>query len=101
MRKIRGVLRLKLEQNRGHREIAASCGIGVATVSEYLRRARDSCVSWEVAHLRISRFRERSDRRYVNTRIASRERRDRRHVNARLGHVNARIGHVNGEIAAM
>ena len=42
MRKIREVLRLKFEQNRGHREIAASCGIGVATVSEYLRRARDS-----------------------------------------------------------
>jgi len=49
MRKIREVLRLKLEQSRGHREIAASCSIGVATVSEYLRRARDSGVSWEAA----------------------------------------------------
>jgi hypothetical protein len=34
--------------------------------------------------LRISRFRERSDRRDVNTRLASRERRDRRHVNSRI-----------------
>ena len=49
MRKIREVLRLKLEQGRGHREIAASCGIGVATVSEYLRRARDHGLSYEAA----------------------------------------------------
>jgi DNA-binding transcriptional regulator LsrR (DeoR family) len=37
MRKIQEVLRLKFEQHRGHRTIAASCGIGVATVSEYLK----------------------------------------------------------------
>jgi transposase len=52
MRKIREVLRLKFEQGRGHREIAASCGIGVATVSEYLRRARDSGVGWQQAQQR-------------------------------------------------
>jgi len=52
MRKIREVLRLKFEQGRGHREIAASCGIGVATVSEYLRRARDSGVGWQEAQQR-------------------------------------------------
>lgn len=52
MRKIREVLRLKFEQGRGHREIAASCGIGVATVSEYLRRARDSGVGWAEAQQR-------------------------------------------------
>lgn len=52
MRKIREVLRLKFEQGRGHREIAASCGIGVATVSEYLRRARDSGVGWPEAQQR-------------------------------------------------
>jgi transposase len=46
MRKIREVLRLKFEQCRGHRAIAASCGVGVATVSEYLRRARDHGVGW-------------------------------------------------------
>jgi hypothetical protein len=49
MRKIREVLRLKYEQGRGHRQIAASCGIGVATVSEYLKRARDSGVGWAQA----------------------------------------------------
>ena len=52
MRKIREVLRLKFEQGRGRREIAASCGIGVATVSEYLRRARDSGVGWVEAQQR-------------------------------------------------
>jgi len=49
MRKIREVLRLKFEQHRGHRQIAASCGIGVATVSEYLKRARDRDVDWGAA----------------------------------------------------
>ncbi len=52
MRKIREVLRLKYEQGRGHRQIAASCGIGVATVSEYLRRARESGVGWMEAQQR-------------------------------------------------
>jgi transposase len=46
MRKIQEVLRLKFEQHRGHREIAASCGIGAATVSEYLRRARACGLAW-------------------------------------------------------
>ena len=46
MRKIREVLRLKYEQGRSHRQIAGSCGIGMATVSEYLRRARDRGVGW-------------------------------------------------------
>lgn len=49
MRKIREVLRLKFECGRTHRQIGASCGIGVATVSDYLQRARDSGVSWEDA----------------------------------------------------
>lgn len=49
MRKIQEVLRLKFEQHRGHREIAASCGIGVATVSEYLKRARESGLEWPAA----------------------------------------------------
>jgi transposase len=52
MRKIREVLRLKYEQSRSHRQIAASCGIGVATVSEYLERARDSGVGWVEAQQR-------------------------------------------------
>ncbi len=45
MRKIREVLRLRFECGRAHRQIGASCGIGGATVSDYLRRARDSGVS--------------------------------------------------------
>jgi transposase len=49
MRKIQEVLRLKFEQHCGHRAIAASCGIGVATVSEYLKRARESGVEWAEA----------------------------------------------------
>ncbi len=47
MRKIREVLRLKFECGRSHRQIAASCRLGCGTVSEYLRRARESAVSWE------------------------------------------------------
>ncbi|HSC05714.1 MAG TPA: IS21 family transposase [Steroidobacteraceae bacterium] len=46
MRKIREVLRLKFQQALGHRQIAASCGIGAATVSDYLRRARAANVGW-------------------------------------------------------
>lgn len=46
MRKIREVLRLKFEQGQGHRAIAASCGIGVATVSDYLRRAHGAGIGW-------------------------------------------------------
>ena len=49
MCKIREVLRLKFEQRRGYRDIAASCGIGVATVSEYLKRARERGVDWAKA----------------------------------------------------
>jgi transposase len=46
MRKIREVLRLRFECGRTHRQIGASCGIGVATVGDYLQRARDHGVSW-------------------------------------------------------
>ncbi len=52
MRKIREVLRLKYEQGRSHRQIAASCGIGLGTVSEYLRRASNSGVGWTEAQQR-------------------------------------------------
>ncbi len=51
MRKIREVLRLKFECGCTHRQIAASCGIGVATVSDYLQRARDRGVAWADALL--------------------------------------------------
>lgn len=45
MRRIREVLRLKFE-GLSHRTIARSCGVGVGTVSEYVRRARSAGVSW-------------------------------------------------------
>jgi len=49
MRKIQEVLRLKFEQRCSYRAIAASCGIGVATVSDYLKRAHQAGVSWPMA----------------------------------------------------
>ena len=46
MRKIEEVLRLKWEGGLSHRAIAASCGIGVTTVREYLVRAARAGLSW-------------------------------------------------------
>lgn len=39
MRRVKEVLRLKYELGFGQRQIARSCSIGQATVSDYLRRA--------------------------------------------------------------
>lgn len=46
LRKIKEVLRLKYEQGRTNRAIADSCNIGVATVYEYLTRAKSAGLSW-------------------------------------------------------
>jgi transposase len=46
MRIIRDVLRHRHECGAGVRDIAASCGIGRTTVSEYLRRAQAAGLSW-------------------------------------------------------
>lgn len=46
MRKIREVLRLQLQCGLTKRQIATSCKIGLGTVYEYLRRARDAGLSW-------------------------------------------------------
>lgn len=46
MRKIREVLRLKWGKGMSNRRIAASCGIGRPTVSEYLRRAEEAGLGW-------------------------------------------------------
>lgn len=46
MRKIREVLRLKLECGRSHRQIAASCQLGAGTVSDYVSRAGRSGLTW-------------------------------------------------------
>lgn len=45
MRQIREVMRLKA-QGLPHREIARSCGMGAATVADYLARARQAGLSW-------------------------------------------------------
>lgn len=47
MRKIREVLRLKFESGRSHRQIAASCQIGLGTISDYVQRARGSGLAWQ------------------------------------------------------
>ncbi len=46
MRKLREILRLKYERRMGHRAIARACGVGLGTVSEYVRRARQAGLSW-------------------------------------------------------
>jgi transposase len=46
MRKIHEILRLKFACGLSKRQIAASTGVGVTTVSDYLRRARRAGVSW-------------------------------------------------------
>lgn len=46
MRKLREILRLKYERRMGHRAIARACGVGLGTVSEYVRRARREGLSW-------------------------------------------------------
>ena len=46
MRKIHEILRLKWECRLSHRTIARSCGIGAATVTEYLQKAREAGLTW-------------------------------------------------------
>ena len=46
MRQIREILRLKHEQQLTHRAIARACGVGVGTVSEYVRRAARAGLEW-------------------------------------------------------
>ena len=49
MRRIREVLRLKHELDRNHRQISAATGLSKGSVSEYLRRAKEAGITWEVA----------------------------------------------------
>jgi len=49
MRQVREILRLKYEQRLAHRAIARACGVGLGTVSEYVRRARQAELSWPLA----------------------------------------------------
>src|SRR5918996_3730200 len=46
MRKIKEVLRLKYEAGLGHRQIARSCSLGLATVHDYLHRAEAAGLKW-------------------------------------------------------
>ncbi|MCP4614410.1 MAG: IS21 family transposase [Planctomycetes bacterium] len=49
MRKIREILRLKLENKQTLNQIAASCNIGSSTVSEYIQRFKASKLSWPLS----------------------------------------------------
>jgi len=49
MRKVREVLRLRLELGRSHREIGAATGLSKGSVSDYLSRAAPAGLTWEVA----------------------------------------------------
>ena len=46
MRQVREILQLKHERGLSHRAIARSCGVGLGTVSEYLRRAAEAGLCW-------------------------------------------------------
>ena len=49
MRKIKDLLRLKFEQRLSHRQIAASLGIALSSVHEYLQRAANAQVTWPLS----------------------------------------------------
>ena len=49
MKKIREVIRLRLSHGSSVRQIAAACGIGRGTVSEYLARIESSGLTWPSA----------------------------------------------------
>jgi transposase len=49
MRKLRELLRLKYEARLPQRAIAQACGVGLGTVTAYLRRAAAAGVSWPIA----------------------------------------------------
>jgi len=46
MRQFRQILRLKHEAGLSNRAIARACGVGVGTVSNYVRRAQEAGLSW-------------------------------------------------------
>ncbi len=46
MTKIREVIRLRLSQQSGVRQIAIACGIGHTTASEYVSRIEAAGLSW-------------------------------------------------------
>ena len=48
MRKTAEILRLKYEAGLTNREIARSCGVGRATVSNYLKRVGKADIGWPI-----------------------------------------------------
>jgi transposase len=48
MRKIKEVLRLRFELGLGLRQIARSCSISRATVTDYLQRAEEASLGWSL-----------------------------------------------------
>lgn len=48
MRKVREVLRLRLEHGCSQRQIQASTGLSKGSVSDYLKRARAAGLPWEI-----------------------------------------------------
>jgi hypothetical protein len=46
MRKTKEVLRLRFELGLGQRQIARSCGMGLATVHDYLERTAVAGIGW-------------------------------------------------------
>jgi len=69
VRKIKEILRLKLDCGISEREIARSCGISRSTVADYLRRAAAAKLTWEeAASLAESQL---EDRLFPNERIPS------------------------------
>ena len=46
MRKIQEILRLHFDKKRSHREVASSICVSASTVSDCLKRARKSGISW-------------------------------------------------------
>jgi transposase len=49
MRKVREVLRLRYERGCSQRQIQASTGLSKGSVSDYLKRAEQAGLSWEMA----------------------------------------------------
>lgn len=47
MRKLREILRQKWVLRRSHREVSSSLRVGLGTVSEVMRRAKEACLTWE------------------------------------------------------
>jgi DNA-directed RNA polymerase specialized sigma24 family protein len=56
MRKIREVLRLRLEHGMKAREVAAACGLGCTTVLEYGSRAKAANQTWPLPGAHVNQL---------------------------------------------